>query len=334
MKARILWVEGKRADSPPFVPGLRKKGYTVETVGSGDEALTVLTRMDPDLVVVHAASLRTSGKRICREVRKHAAGVPILLITERPEPAAAYPRVNLVIAAPYTSARLLQQVRSLVNGENARLLWIKGRSTQSIPALGDLRRRNYTVELINEKDDFYGKVESFHPNLVILDGVALGEAGKVVYRRLRSQAPELPVAVIVEHENQNLNDTTADVVLTLPFTLRKLFNRIKPLLPGDGSRLLHIGPIRLDMDRKRVRCQGRENTLTPRLMQLLKIFMENPGVALERAKLFREVWKTEYTGDTRTLDVHISWLRQALEEDPRNPRFLKTIRGVGYRLDV
>ena len=62
--------------------------------------------------------------------------------------------------------------------------------------------------------------------------------------------------------------------------------------------------------------------------------MEHPGEMLERERLFREVWKTEYTGDTRTLDVHISWLRQAIEVDPRKPHFLKTIRGVGYRLDI
>jgi DNA-binding response OmpR family regulator len=62
--------------------------------------------------------------------------------------------------------------------------------------------------------------------------------------------------------------------------------------------------------------------------------MKHAGEVVEREDLFRRVWNTEYTADTRTLDVHISWLRQAIEEDPRNPRFLKTIRGVGYRLDV
>jgi DNA-binding response OmpR family regulator len=62
--------------------------------------------------------------------------------------------------------------------------------------------------------------------------------------------------------------------------------------------------------------------------------MESPGIVIEREDLFRKAWNTQYTGDTRTLDVHISWLREALEEDPRHPRFLKTIRGVGYRLDV
>jgi DNA-binding response OmpR family regulator len=218
MKARILWVEGKRADSPPFVPGLRKKGYMVEIATTGDEALALLPKFDPDLVVIYAASMRTSGKRICRSVRGRANGVPILLIS-----------------APGQSA---------------------------------------------------------------------------------------------------LEDVPVDVSLSLPFTLRKLLNRIKPLLPGEGQQLFHTGPIRLDIERKRVRCQGREASLTPRLIQLLKIFMEHPGEALERERLFRQVWNTEYTGDTRTLDVHISWLRQAIEADPRNPQFIKTIRGVGYRLDI
>jgi DNA-binding response OmpR family regulator len=218
MKARILWVEGKRAESPPFVPALRKKGYTVETAATGNEALALLPGFDPDLVVVNAASMRTSGKRICYSLHDKANGVPVLLISAA------------------------------------------------------------------------------------------------------DQASE--------------GDLGATVVLSLPFTTRKLLNRIKPLLPGDGEKTLHTGPLRLDLERKRVRCQGREATLTPRLCQLLKSFMEHPGEALERGQLFREVWSTEYTGDTRTLDVHISWLRQAIEQDPRKPRFLKTIRGVGYRLDT
>jgi DNA-binding response OmpR family regulator len=218
MKARILWIEGKRAKSPHFVPGLRKKGIIIETVSSGDEALARLLDFDPDLVVINAASLRTSGKRTSRALRARAQGAPILLIL----------------------------------------------------------------------------------------------------------ASDQPV----------VNDPNVDVGLSLPFTPRKLLNRIKPLIPGNSEHLLHTGPVRLDLERKRVRCLGREATLTPRLAQLLKLFMEHPGEVLERGRLFREIWSTEYTGDTRTLDVHMSWLRQAIEEDPRKPRFLKTIRGLGYRLDL
>lgn len=174
----------------------------------------------------------------------------------------------------------------------------------------------------------------YDPDLVVLNAASMRTSGKRICRLLRMEANGTPVLVIANPEFESLSAAEANIVLALPFTARKLLNRINPLLPGESRHLLHVGPIRLDLDRKQVRCMGRVITLTPRLIQLLKYFMEHPGEALEREALFREVWITEYTGDTRTLDVHISWLRQAIEIDPRHPRLLKTIRGVGYRLDV
>ena len=79
---------------------------------------------------------------------------------------------------------------------------------------------------------------------------------------------------------------------------------------------------------------GRVTRLTPSLTALLERFLLHQGEVLVRDDLFRQVWNTDYTGDTRTLDVHISWLRRAIEDDPHTPAYLKTIRGVGYRLDV
>lgn len=218
MRAKILWIEGKRADSPSFIPGVRKKGYIVETVPTGKAAMARIPSMNPDLVVINAASMRTSGKRICQSINDRNSNLPVL-----------------VIASPD------------------------------------------------------------HP----LDD---GECAKVI--------------------------------LNLPFTVRKLVNRIVPLLPAKEENLVKAGPIKLDVERNQVRCDQKESRLTPRLVSLLRILMKNAGDVVERENLFRKVWNTEYTGDTRTLDVHISWLRQAIEEDPRNPRLLKTIRGVGYRLDV
>ena len=218
MKARILWVEGKRTDNTSFVPSLRKKEYWVEIVPTGNAALARLVEVDPDLVVVNAASLRSSGKRICNEIREKSSDLPIVLIV----------------------------------------------------------------------------------------------------------SPEHSISGV----------TSANVVLELPFTSRKLLNRIAPLLPGDGKSILHVGFIRLDLERKRVRCLGREARLTPRMSHLLHVLLLHAGEAVERQRLFSEVWDTKYTVDTRTLDVHISWLREALEENPRQPQFLKTIRGVGYRLDT
>ena len=218
MKASILWVEGTRTDNSSFVPSLRKKEYLVEIVPTGSAALARLVELDPDLVVVNAAALRSSGKRICNEIRQ--------------------------------------------------------------------------------------------------------------------QSNKLPIVLIVSPEHAISGAIAANVVLELPFTSRKLLNRITPLLPGDGKNIIHVGLIRLDLELKRVRCKGREARLTPRMAHLLQVLLHHAGEAVERQKLFSEVWDTQYTGDTRTLDVHISWLREALEEDPRQPQFLKTIRGVGYRLDA
>jgi DNA-binding response OmpR family regulator len=215
--ATILCIEGKHADKPTFAAALQKKGFGIEVVSSGSEALNQLSSIDPDLVVVNAASLRSSGGRICYSLRRERKSLPLVLILDK--------------------------------------------------------------------------------------GVQ----------------PE---------------KTVADAVLNLPFTPQKLVNRVRLLLPGDGKNVLHAGPIRLDVEHRRVRCLGKNERLTPRLTQLLRTLIDHRGEVVERESLFKRVWETNYTGDTRTLDVHISWLRKAIELDPDHPRFLRTIRGVGYRLDV
>jgi DNA-binding response OmpR family regulator len=217
-KAKILLIEGKRSDRDSFAFGLNKKGYLVDSVPNGNTALSHIADYQPDLLIVDAASMRTSGRRICQSLQKHARGVPIVLIGEQN---------------------------------------------------GDLR----------EKGD-------------------------------------------------------VNVVLVLPFTLQKLINRIRPLLPVEPKDVLEAGPFQLDLQQRMARCKGKQVKLTPRLVILLKTLMQNPGTVIERQNLFRQVWDTAYTGDTRTLDVHVSWLRQLLEDDPRHPQYIKTIRGVGYRLDV
>jgi DNA-binding response OmpR family regulator len=214
----LLLIEGKHAEHPAFAPALRKKGFIVEHVSSGNEALTrIADGFAPALVVVNAATLRTSGKRICQALREKAAVLPILLILD---------------------------------------------------------------------------------------------------------------------EDHGVENIIADTVLSLPFTAQKLVNRIRHLLPGDSKDCIQAGLIRLDVEKHVVYSSGKQARLTPRLVHLLKTLLEHRGEVIERKALFSQVWETNYTGDTRTLDVHISWLRQAIEADPDAPQLLKTIRGVGYRLDV
>jgi DNA-binding response OmpR family regulator len=214
----LLVIEGKHADHPAFVPALRKKGFVVEAVSNGSEALASLRNGgQPNVIVVNAASMRSSGKRICKNLHDQSPKVPIL---------------------------------------------------------------------------------------VVLD-------------------PDRPAEKL-----------SADVRLELPFTAQKLVNRIRHLLPADERKDIHAGPVRLNMEKRVVRCRGKQTRLTPRLMRLLKALMDHKGEVMERKALFSHVWETNYTDDTRTLDVHVSWLRRALEEDPQKPKLLMTIRGVGYRLDV
>lgn len=218
MAARVLWIEGRRADSPAFVGAVKRKGYQIELAPSGKAALERLDVFKPDLVVVNAASLRSNGVRICSALRREMNGCPLVLIC----------------------------------------------------------------------------------------------------------SPEFPAPA----------DAPANEILTLPFTARKLINRIKAHTPGESERMLRNGPIMLDMERLTVECGERKERLTPRLAELLKLLMQHAGEVLARKDLFTAVWKTEWTGDTRTLDVHVSWLRQKIEADPRRPKYLKTIRGLGYRLDL
>jgi DNA-binding response OmpR family regulator len=173
----------------------------------------------------------------------------------------------------------------------------------------------------------------FAPELVVVNAATLRSSGKRICQSLREKAASLPILLILD-EDRELGKMNADAILSLPFTAQKLVNRIRHLLPGDGKDSIHAGPIRLDIEKRMVRCSGKQARLTPRLVHLLKTLIEHRGEVIERKALFSQVWETNYTDDTRTLDVHVSWLRQAIEADPDAPQFLKTIRGVGYRLDV
>ncbi len=216
----------------------------------------------------------------------------------------------------------------------ARILWVEGKRTDNTSFVSALQNKEYSVEVVPTGNAAMARLVEFDPDLVVVNAASLRSSGKRISNEIREKYRELPIVLIVAPEHYVSGITSANVVLELPFTSRKLLNRIVPLLPGDGKNVLHVGFIRLDLERKRVRCMGREARLTPRLSHLLQVLLLHAGEAVDRQRLFSEVWDTNYTGDTRTLDVHISWLREALEEDPRQPQFLKTIRGIGYRLDA
>jgi DNA-binding response OmpR family regulator len=217
--------------------------------------------------------------------------------------------------------------------KKATLLVIEGRHAEIPSFANDLQKKGFDVVPFQNGSQAVAKLKQCNPGLVVINAASLRSTGIRICLSVRKWDQKVPIILILEKE-KTVDKELADSVLALPFTVQKLVNRVKALMPGDGDNVISAGPIRLDVENRRVRSLGKNTKLTPRLMTLLQILMDKHGEVVERDALFKKVWETNYTGDTRTLDVHISWLRRAIELDPDNPKFLKTIRGVGYRLDV
>ena len=216
--------------------------------------------------------------------------------------------------------------------KKATLLVIEGRHAEIPSFAPDLQKKGFDVVSAQNGSEAVSKLKQTDP-IVIVNAPSLRSTGSRICLSLRKKDSKVPIILIVENEKA-IDKNLVDSILVLPFTVQKLVNRIKALMPGDGNNVVSVGPIRLDLENRRVRSLGKNTKLTPRLITLLQLLMDKHGEVVEREALFKKVWETNYTGETRTLDVHISWLRRAIELDPDNPKFLKTIRGIGYRLDV
>lgn len=217
----------------------------------------------------------------------------------------------------------------------SKILCVEGKYAGTPVFAEQLKDKEYKVRSAMTGKDALAILASYKPHVVIVNAPSMRTTGIRICQSLRDNKDGLPIILISDEGLSPSPDVVAaNAILSLPFTVRKLNNRIKALLPMQRKNSLKAGPILLDVEGHQVRCQGRKTHLTPRLSHLLQVLMRQPGVVVVREDLFREVWDTDFVDDTRTLDVHISWLRKALEKDPRKPRFLKTLRGVGYRLDV
>jgi DNA-binding response OmpR family regulator len=217
----------------------------------------------------------------------------------------------------------------------SKILCIEGRYSGTPTFATLLEKKGFIVSVVSTGKDALASLNEIKPHVVVVNAPSLRTTGIRICQSLRTSKDGLPIILISEEgKAPSTDDVPVNEALALPFTVRKLNNRIKPLLPIKSQNLIKAGDIHLDKERHQVRCKGNKVHLTPRLSLLLEVLMRTPGEVVERDNLFREVWDTDFIDDTRTLDVHISWLRKAIEKDPRKPKYLKTLRGVGYRLDV
>lgn len=216
-----------------------------------------------------------------------------------------------------------------------KILCIEGKYAGKPIFASQLEAKGYKIWSASTGKEALASLSKEKPHVVVVNAPSMRTTGLRICQSLRENRKKLPIVLIINQDKSlSTENITADVILPLPFTVRKLDNRIKEFLPSESSKTLKAGALHLDLGTHQARCQGRTAHLTPRLSSLLEILMRHAGEVVERDDLFRQVWDTDFTDDTRTLDVHISWLRKAIEKDSRKPQFIKTLRGVGYRLDV
>ena len=197
-----------------------------------------------------------------------------------------------------------------------------------------LEKRGYSVTVERVPQTALKRSLSLSPDLVVLNAASLKTSGARICRQIKTNLKSVPVVIVADKKNVPDANCGAAATLIIPFTPRKLLNSVARLLPGDDSASLQLGPIKLNLAQRRISCGGREERVTPKQARLLEMFLRQPGQTLSRKAIIKHVWDTDYTGDTRTLDVHMSWLRSVIEPNARKPRYLKTLRGQGYRLDL
>ncbi len=206
----------------------------------------------------------------------------------------------------------------------------------------NLEKEGYDVSLAADGIQALALTASLPPDLVVLDVMIPGINGMDVCRDLRqnplfSHIPIIMLTAKGEEIDKVLGlELGADDYMTKPFSTRELIARIKARLrrrveEPAGQNRLSIGDLLIDTERFLVLVNGQSMDLTPKEMELLKLLAANQGKVFSRDYLMERIWGYDFAGDTRTVDVHVRHLRQKIEQDPANPQFIETVRGVGYR---
>lgn len=206
----------------------------------------------------------------------------------------------------------------------------------------------YEVVAVEDGGDGLVMMRQEGPDVVVLDLMLPSLNGIEVCKAIRIDGSIVPIIMLTARDSEIDRigglESGADDYVTKPFSMRELLARVaaqirrmEMLSTVSGSsedEVLDLGELKINRGARSATLQGKELDLRPREFDLLAHLASNPGRVYTRDQLLRDVWGFEYSGDTRTVDVHVRWLRLKIEQDPSNPVCLGTVRGVGYRLNV
>jgi two-component system, OmpR family, alkaline phosphatase synthesis response regulator PhoP len=202
-----------------------------------------------------------------------------------------------------------------------------------------LRKEGYQVSVAKDGLSGFHLAADELFDLIVLDLMLPGQSGLMVCQKLRERGSSTPILMLTAR--RQLADkvaglkTGADDYLAKPFHMAELLARIEALIrrgqTATAAARHQFGTVCVDLRRTEVSRDGRAVAVSAKEFQLLRYFVEHRGATLSREELLREVWGYDVTPSSRTVDVHVAWLRQKLEQDPRNPQFILTVVGLGYK---
>ncbi len=214
-----------------------------------------------------------------------------------------------------------------------KILLVQGGLGDSVGPI--LERYGYRVLWVRTAKNALNRIASETLSLVVLDVPSLRVSAEKMCQAIK-RVKDVPVLLIGSETSANgagPYEGCADAYVPRPLQLRRLLSRVEKLMPEGQAVELRCGDLVFRPADGILRKRSGEQYLNPKLSKLLQLFMQHQGEILPRKLLMNQVWETNYLGDTRTLDVHVRWLREAVEDNPTEPAYLHTVRGQGYRFD-